>query len=327
MATAWMVLALGDDREHAGNDGYDDDPAQHYSWDSTVQNSARLAVGDVIALWDKAGLIGLSVIEAIDTDNAEKPLYSCPQCHLAGGLKRRLQVKPVFRCSKCKHEFDDPIQKIQPVTTYRSRHGARWVGARGLLSADEVRNLCDSPKSQLSMRAAQWEKLRDALKASSRPDIAARVKPDGQPRQLRQRRGTLASGHRIGQTRQRNGQQGFRSRLMEVQGTNCAFTGPTPAGALDAAHLYSYADNSEHHEYGGLLLRSDIHRLFDSGNIAVNPDTDTLDVAGLDNYPLYAGLQGAPVFTELHDEHRVWLDAHWIEHRGRTCVPPENGCA
>ncbi|MFD9881532.1 HNH endonuclease [Streptomyces alboflavus] len=318
MTTAWMVLALGDDREHAGNDGYDDNPAQHYSWDSTVLNSARLAVGDVIVLWDKAGLIGLSVIEAIDTDTATKPLYSCPQCHLAGGLKRRLRMKPVFRCSKCKHEFDDPIQKIQPVTTYRSRHGAQWVDARGLLSADEVRSLCDSPKSQLSMRAAQWEKLRDALKASSRPDIADRVEPDSPPSRHRRRRGALAGGHRIGESRQRNGQQGFRKRLLEEQGANCAFTGPAPASALDAAHLYSFAANGEHHEYGGLLLRSDIHRLFDSGAIAVNPDTDLLDVVGLDNYPLYADLHGAPVLAALHDEHRVWLDAHWIEHRSQA---------
>ncbi|MFH8991606.1 HNH endonuclease [Streptomyces sp. NPDC017940] len=78
------------------------------------------------------------------------------------------------------------------------------------------------------------------------------------------------TGRREARMRRRVGQEAFRARLFREQGEVCAFAGPTSADALEAAHLYSYAESGEHHEYGGLLLRSDIHRLFDLGHIAVD---------------------------------------------------------
>ncbi|WP_189389204.1 HNH endonuclease signature motif containing protein [Streptomyces sp. SDr-06] len=193
-----------------------------------------------------------------------------------------------------------------------------WRDGRGLLTGAQVRALCDAPKSQLSMRPARWERPQEALLATRTPDIAAALVISGESQRSRTRRGRLAGGHRIGKTRTRVGQQAFRERLLDEQGENCAFTGPAPACVLDAAHLCSYADSGEHHEFGGLLLRRDIHRLFDLGRITVDPDTGELDVVGLDDYPLYAGLRGAPVFADLHDEHRVWLDVHRAEHRGQA---------
>lgn len=49
---AWLLFAAGDDRQHGGNDGYDDQPDSYYSWDSTVPNHAALQAGDVVVLWD-----------------------------------------------------------------------------------------------------------------------------------------------------------------------------------------------------------------------------------------------------------------------------------
>ena len=43
---AWLVLAVGDDRQHGGNEGYDAGPAVHYSWDSTVPNHEAVAGGE-----------------------------------------------------------------------------------------------------------------------------------------------------------------------------------------------------------------------------------------------------------------------------------------
>ncbi|MCO4698525.1 hypothetical protein LRR80_04605 [Streptomyces sp. RO-S4] len=307
MTTAWLVLALGDRREHAGNDGYDDNPAEHYSWDSTVPNHARLAEGDVIALWDRKELIGVSVIEAIETDTREKTLYFCPHCDKAA-IKRRQQKAPQYRCYDCGTSFDVPGRTTKQVTTYRSRHGEAWMEARGLLSGAELRALCDSPRSQHSMRPARWEKLRNALAA-----VTGNV---GELDALEETRLAIPGGHRETVVRVRIGQGAFRKRLLADQGELCAFTGPAPATALEAAHLYSYAQSGEHHEHGGLLLRRDIHRLFDLGEIAVNPTTGTLDIsAEMLAYPLYASLQGKPVSVPLQREHRTWLGRHWRLHR------------
>ncbi|WP_230194651.1 HNH endonuclease [Streptomyces coriariae] len=311
MTTAWLVLAVGDAREHGGNDGYDDNPREHYSWDSTVPNHGRLAVGDVIALWDKKELIGVSVIHGIDTGTQDKRRYFCPQCKKAD-IKRRSRMTPACRCKKCGALFETPGQKVETVTTYRSRHGRTWIDGRGLLAGAQLRALCDSPDSQLSMRPARWEKLRDALLETGRANAETLSGLTGQ----RYRRVPIAGGHRFAKVRTRLGQAAFRAALLREQGERCAISGPAPADVLEAAHLYSYADSGEHHDFGGLLLRRDLHRLFDRGRIAVDPATDLLDVdPGLDAYPLYGELHGQPLEFSLRSEHRLWLTAHWNEHR------------
>ncbi|MFF8400921.1 HNH endonuclease [Streptomyces sp. NPDC015684] len=310
MTTAWLVLALGENREHGGNDGYDDNPAVHYSWDSTVQNHARLAVGDVIALWDRKELIGVSVIEAIDTDTAEKTVYFCPQCQKSD-IKRRQRRTPAYRCGQCRAQFDTPARKTKAVTTYRSLHSKVWMDCRGLLSGAELRALCDSPKSQLSMRPARWEKLRDALLEAAGEELPLDLEGDGWA--------PIPGGHKISNVRVRVGQSAFRSRLLREQGEQCAVTGAAPAAVLEAAHLYSYADSGEHHDFGGLLLRRDIHRLFDIGQIAVDPHSGLIDIdPSLHSYPLYARLHGQPLAIQPRPEHKVWLEAHWLSKRSAS---------
>ncbi|MEU9310036.1 HNH endonuclease signature motif containing protein [Streptomyces sp. NPDC048256] len=308
MTNAWLMLAVGDNRrQHRGNDGYDDNPRYHYIWDSTVPNHARVAVGDVIALWDSKELVGVSVIHDIETGTEEKTIYFCPECKRAG-FKRRSRMSPAYRCYQCEALFDEPGLRTKPVTTYRSHHGRSWIKGRGLLAGDALRNLCDSPSSQLSMRPLRWEKLRDALLELIGEEMPLEMEDVEQA--------PIAGGHKVSKVRVRVGQSTFRNRLLNEQGEQCAITGAAPAAALEAAHLYSYAESGEHHDYGGLLLRRDIHRLFDLGQIAVEPGTGLIDIApSLRTYPLYAHLHGQPLAAQLRPEHRVWLEAHWLSKR------------
>ncbi|MFB6831393.1 HNH endonuclease [Streptomyces hydrogenans] len=319
MTTVWLVLAVGDERQHGGNDGYDDNPRTHYSWDSTVPNHGKLAVGDVIALWDKKELIGVSVIHGIDTAIEQKTVYFCPECKKAD-FKRRTRLTPACRCNKCGALFDEPGSKVKTVTTYRSRHGRTWIDGRGLLTGRQLRALCDSPDSQLSMRPARWEKLRDALLATEGADQVGTL--------ARRERLPIPGGHRTVKTRARIGQPQFRERLLREQGEMCAVTGPAPACVLEAAHLYSYADSGEHHDFGGLLLRRDIHRLFDLGHLAIDPSTGLLDAdSSLDAYLDYARLHGQKPAYELQEGHRAWLAEHWHNHRSISLPAPRAATA
>ncbi|MER7192380.1 HNH endonuclease [Streptomyces flaveolus] len=325
MTTAWLVLAVGEDRQHGGNDGYDDDPSQHYSWDDTVPNHGRIAVGDVIALWDKKYLIGVGVISEIETGRETKTLYFCPECKRAD-FKRRKRLTPACRCNQCGALFEVPGSKIREVVTYRSRHGEAWMDGRGLLTGRELRALCDSPDSQLSMRPARWEKLRDAILEAAGltlDDVEGEDDEDAADT-----RRPIAGGHRMKNVRTRVGQAPFRKQLLTDYGQVCAFTGPAPAGALQAAHLYSYADEEEHHDWGGLLLRNDIHSLFDRGQITVNPDTGRIEVDDeLLGYPAYAELHGKEPMVRLRPEHEVWLAAHWRTHRSAVVSVPASRSA
>lgn len=59
---SWLMLAVGEDRQHGGNDGYDDSPFTHYSWDDTVPNHGAVRPGDRLAIWNKRTLLGISTV-------------------------------------------------------------------------------------------------------------------------------------------------------------------------------------------------------------------------------------------------------------------------
>ncbi|MCY3921419.1 MAG: HNH endonuclease [Chloroflexi bacterium] len=69
----------------------------------------------------------------------------------------------------------------------------------------------------------------------------------------------------------RLGQGGFRILVQETYARKCAVTGERTLPALEAAHIRPYSDGGRHEVSNGLLLRRDLHRLFDTGYVTVNP--------------------------------------------------------
>lgn len=70
----------------------------------------------------------------------------------------------------------------------------------------------------------------------------------------------------------RLGQGSFRSVVLDAYGRACAVTAEHSLPALEAAHIQSYSDDGPHDIRNGLLLRADLHRLFDTGYVTVTPD-------------------------------------------------------
>jgi putative restriction endonuclease len=70
----------------------------------------------------------------------------------------------------------------------------------------------------------------------------------------------------------RLGQEAFRVEVTEAYERACAMTGEHSLPVLDAAHIRPYNEDGPHATSNGLLLRADIHRLFDKGYITVSPD-------------------------------------------------------
>jgi putative restriction endonuclease len=71
----------------------------------------------------------------------------------------------------------------------------------------------------------------------------------------------------------RRGQQRFRQELLQAYNGRCAVTGCDATEALEAAHITPYLGADSNHPQNGLLLRSDIHQLFDLGLFAICPLT------------------------------------------------------
>ena len=70
----------------------------------------------------------------------------------------------------------------------------------------------------------------------------------------------------------RLGQGGFRSRVTQAYGARCAVSGERSLPALEAAHIKPFAIVKTHEITNGLLLRADLHKLFDAGYVSVSPD-------------------------------------------------------
>ena len=70
----------------------------------------------------------------------------------------------------------------------------------------------------------------------------------------------------------RLGQASFRAVVTQAYGRACAVSSEHSLPVLDAAHIVPYAKGGTHVVRNGLVLRSDIHRLFDAGYVTVTPE-------------------------------------------------------
>jgi putative restriction endonuclease len=106
----------------------------------------------------------------------------------------------------------------------------------------------------------------------------------------------------------RLGQGIFRVAVMDAYGRACAVTHEHSLPALDAAHIRPYSVEGPNEVRNGLLLRSDLHRLFDKGYITVTPER-RLEVSrrlrdDFKNGRSYYPLHGSDVRFSVDERHR-----------------------
>lgn len=94
---------------------------------------------------------------------------------------------------------------------------------------------------------------------------------------------------------QRRGQRKFRSELLKAYGGKCAITDCDAEAALEAAHIFPYLGTNTNHVKNGLLLRADIHTLFDLYLISIDPNTCKVVVSYTLLNTCYKELNGKPL--------------------------------
>jgi putative restriction endonuclease len=72
-------------------------------------------------------------------------------------------------------------------------------------------------------------------------------------------------------TRPRLGQSSFRVLVIDAYKRRCAMTGEKTLPVLHASHIKPYAKDGPHSIDNGILLRADLHILFDMGYITITP--------------------------------------------------------
>jgi len=111
----------------------------------------------------------------------------------------------------------------------------------------------------------------------------------------------------------RLGQGTFRALVTDTYRRECAVTRERALPALDAAHIRPFSEVQGHSVRNGLLLRSDVHRLFDAGYLTVTPEhrveASTRMREDFDDGDNYLRLHGAEVWVPPAPEFQPDPDA------------------
>lgn len=109
--------------------------------------------------------------------------------------------------------------------------------------------------------------------------------------------------------RPRIGQGAFRINVTRAYQGECAISGTRVAPALDAAHVKPFSEGGDHSIQNGILLRKDIHSVFDSGfatidenrRLIVSPQVKSI----FNNGHEYRKLHGKAIREAAHPDWRV----------------------
>ena len=107
----------------------------------------------------------------------------------------------------------------------------------------------------------------------------------------------------------RRGQPQFREALIRAYGQACALTGCDAEPALEAAHIRPFCEGAASHVTNGLLLRADIHTLFDLGEIQIDPDSLRVRLSERLRTSSYGELEGKRIRLPANDRESPSRDA------------------
>jgi hypothetical protein len=114
---------------------------------------------------------------------------------------------------------------------------------------------------------------------------------------------------------QRKNQSKFRKNLFHIYQAKCAISGVSAPQALIAAHILNHAASGINSNDNGILLRSDLHDLFDAGLLKIHPMSLTvhLDPSLCDSY--YSQYNGLKLASRIDNSSpsEIYLNAKWNE--------------
>jgi putative restriction endonuclease len=310
---AWSLITVGSGQQYGGNQGYTDDPRRVYRYDSKVANHRNLSAGHFALVRDRNNLLGVAQIERIDSRPGKKTMLRCPACGTVN-IKSRERKLPKYRCNN-NHEFDDPTPEIVDVTQYEAHYEHSFVNAPDAIPVFQIKAAALRPSDQVSIEEIDLPRLERALTLAfpktrailasffhsgilGKDDAADDVMVDAESGNSSADKPYATSmadtrASVLRSIKQRRGQKAFRDALMKRYGSRCVMTGCGLTDVLEAAHIWPYRGGDDNHPQNGLLLRADLHTLFDLDLIAINPETLTVEIAPvLRGIDAYSSLQG-----------------------------------
>ncbi len=116
----------------------------------------------------------------------------------------------------------------------------------------------------------------------------------------------------------RRGQRDFRDALRRRYGDVCLISGCGELDVLEAAHIKPYRGQPDNHVENGLLLRADLHTLFDLDKIGIEPERLEVSVHPSIADPLYRELDGQTLRCDATRPSRDALQIRWEQYLARA---------
>jgi putative restriction endonuclease len=118
----------------------------------------------------------------------------------------------------------------------------------------------------------------------------------------------------------RVGQGGFKILVTDAYARRCTVTGERVLPVLEAAHIHPYSQGGQHNIDNGLLMRRDLHTLFDRGYVTITQDLQ-IEVSRrireeFENGRDYYAFHGHRITTPRFSEHQpaganlLWHNEH-----------------
>ncbi len=122
----------------------------------------------------------------------------------------------------------------------------------------------------------------------------------------------------------RRGQNTFRNKLLKIYEQRCAISGCEITEVLEASHITPYSEHGDYSPENGIILRSDLHVLFDIGLLKINPSYMTVALSErLRACDEYKELDGRKIFEPKNEKYRLnptYLMQRWGSGLRPSCL-------
>lgn len=294
----WLFSSISK-RQFSGYTPTEEDPRREYPWDSKVQNDDKVLEGDFIAVRRDDEVIGVARVLSIKRWAGKRDEFRCPVCRSTNIRER--PTLGTWVCNK-KHVFASPDAGEVDVTKYEAHYGPtfracdpripwrEFLQHRPFFSYNPWHSILKFDPEKLESHFPALLSLRDGIGNPPQPlepeeaEEPDRYSPNDEDERERIQR----------QIRARRGQRDFRLKLLERYDSKCLISGCSLVDALEAAHIVPYRGQKDNEPSNGLLLRTDLHTLFDLDLLGIEPSTLRVHVrerARLGGYNEFDGAQ------------------------------------
>jgi len=223
------------------------------------------AEGFVVCLWfDSLEVRGDQIVSLNNVNEHRRVLEGFRQQPGIDGHKRRGLGDQIARAREMEYALEEAWRRNQPVRAILNvgdHKGRDEINADAAKS--EFRSLDDQPwfvhgRDEL----VRWELVRGVPAGADDREPPIPDEEDDSP--------GADDARRVATIRVRRGQPKFRADLIAAYGGKCAVTGTRITELLEAAHIVPHVQGVNYRVSNGMLLRADIHTLYDLHLLSVD---------------------------------------------------------